>query len=103
MSTCVFVDVCVCLREKERTFLFCSEYTVKDWSLCACNMREKQRGKKAFLGMLFLSASTPHPLQESPDRKTYFIKFHASHECLLKGADDLLLRMPIEVWGGGIN
>lgn len=33
---------------------------------------------------------------ESPDHKTYFVKVHASHECLLKGAEDLLLRMPIE-------
>ena len=36
-------------------------------------------------------------LQESPDRKTYYIKVHGTHTALLKGAEDLLLRMPIEV------
>ena len=35
--------------------------------------------------------------QESPDRATYYLKVHATHEALLKGAEDLLLRMPIKV------
>ena len=34
---------------------------------------------------------------ESPDHKTYFVKIHATYPALLRGADELLLRMPIRV------
>lgn len=36
-------------------------------------------------------------LQESPDHKTYFVKMHATYPALLRGAEELLLRMPIRV------
>ena len=35
--------------------------------------------------------------QESPDRKTYYVKVHGSHDTLLRGAEEMLLRMPIQV------
>ena len=67
--------------------------------------RERERADSEPLGSyLLMSLRCPSflvsPIQESPDHKTYFVKVHASHECLLKGAEDLLLRMPIEVWEG---
>ena len=37
------------------------------------------------------------PLQESPDRKTYYVKVHGTYPALLRGAEELLLRMPIRV------
>lgn len=32
---------------------------------------------------------------ESPDRKTFFLKVHATHIALLKGAEELFIKMPI--------
>ena len=37
-------------------------------------------------------------LQESPDHKTYFVKVHATYPALLRGAEELLIRMPIRVF-----
>lgn len=36
-------------------------------------------------------------MQESPDHKTYYVKVHATYPALLRGAEELLLRMPIRV------
>ena len=36
-------------------------------------------------------------LQKAPDHKTYFVKMHGTYPALLRGAEELLLRMPIKV------
>ena len=36
-------------------------------------------------------------LQKAADHKTYFVKMHGTYPALLRGAEELLLRMPIKV------
>jgi hypothetical protein len=60
--------------------------------------KEKRRAKR----QQFLDSCVELGLQyeiqdckESPDHKTYYVKIHATYPALLRGAEELLLRMPI--------
>lgn len=64
---------------------------VRVW-LCVC---ECGCVYKFYISMQYTSVLCP--LQESPDRKTYYVKVHGTYPALLRGAEELLLRMPIRV------
>ena len=52
---------------------------------------------------------TIYLLQDSPEKKTYYIKIHAPHDTLLRYAEELSYRMPIEavevsyMFSGGVR
>lgn len=60
--------------------------------------KEKRRAKrKQFLDSC-VELGLEYEIQdcrETPDHKTYFVKVHATYPALLRGAEELLLRMPI--------
>jgi anoctamin-5/anoctamin-4/anoctamin-7 len=62
--------------------------------------KEKRRAKRQRFLDSCVELGLEYELQdctESPDHKTYFVKIHATYPALLRGAEDLLIRMPIRV------
>jgi hypothetical protein len=60
--------------------------------------KEKRRAKRQRFLDSCVELGLEYELQdctESPDHKTYFVKIHATYPALLRGAEDLLIRMPI--------